>query len=214
MSITDTGLARVSWLKWIDRLSTTLAVFGGAATVIMMLNIVFDVAGRFLLNRPLQGTLDLTQYTWMPALVSFGLGYALLKGEHLRVSLITAPTGQLTQRIIEIVGMAFSLLVVALFIWYGIEKAHQTMTLGEHAVGTKWLAIWPSRWVLVIGLTGLLLQVVAQLLRALFAASFQSSDDDEARAALEMEQTVFDDLADDDPRVMSPQPTAPKEAAR
>ena len=78
--------------------------------------------GRFFFNRPLPGTLDLTQFAWMPSAVSLGLGYALLRGEHIRVNLLTAPTGPRTQRIIEIVSMVFTLGTVAMMIWFGSRE--------------------------------------------------------------------------------------------
>ena len=190
---------RSHWLKWIDRFNTLLAVVGGVATVGLMLNIVADVIGRYFFNRPLPGTLDLTQFAWMPMLVSLGLGYALLRGEHIRVNLLTAPTGPRTQRIIEIVGMVFTLGTVAMLIWFGTEKAVDAMGFSEKAVGTPWLAIWPFRWVITVGLVGLLLQAFAQLLRAITVPEFRPADEDEVVAAIEVEETVFDELQIPDP---------------
>ncbi|WP_166875331.1 TRAP transporter small permease subunit [Salinibacterium sp. ZJ450] len=184
-------------MKWIDRFNTLLAVLGGIATVGLMINIVLDVLGRFFFNRPLPGTLDLTQFAWMPSLVSLGLGYALLRGEHIRVNLLTAPTGERTQRIIEIVSMVFTLGTVALFIWFGSEKAVEAMNFGEKAVGTPWLEIWPYRWIIVVGMLGLLLQAIAVLLRAITVEKFIPVDEDEAAAAIEAEVTVFDGLKDE-----------------
>lgn len=189
------------WLKWIDRFNILLAIIGGVATVGLMVTVVIDVTGRSLFDRPLQGTLELTQFAWMPTLVSLGLGYALLRGEHIRVNLLTAPTGQRVQRIIEIVGMTFTLGVTVLFLWFGFEKAMDAMGYGEKATLTPWLLIWPYRWVLAVGLVGLLLQAVAQLLRAITVSEFTATDQDEIAAALEAEETVFDESVFDDDSV-------------
>lgn len=190
----------VRWLRWIDRLSVLLAVVGGIATIGLMLNVVLDVFGRVLYNRPLPGTLDLTQFAWMPSAVSLGLGYALLRGEHVRVNLLTAPTGPRTQRIIEIVAMIFTIGTLALIIGFGIEKARQAMEIIERAVGTRWLEIWPFRWVLIVGLSGMLLQALASLLRAITAKEFTPDDQDEIAVALEMEESVLDELGDNTPK--------------
>lgn len=194
MTIVDGATERVPWLKWIDRFSLLLAILGGVATVGLMVNVVLDVLGRFFFNRPLPGTLDLTQFAWMPTLVALGLGYALFRGEHLRVNLLTAPTASRTQRIIEIVGMVFTLGTTALFILFGAEKAVEAMNFGEKAVGTPWLEIWPYRFVIVVGMIGLFLQAFAQLLRAITVKEFKPSDEDEAIDAIQAEETVFDDL--------------------
>lgn len=191
---TPASTDRFRWLGWIDRFNTILAVLGGIATVGLMLNVVFDVVGRFFFNRPLPGTLDLTQFAWMPMLVSLGLGYALLRGEHVRVNLLTAPTGERTQRVIEVVGMVFTLATTMLFIWFGTEKAIDAAGFGEKAVGTPWLEIWPFRWVLVLGMIGLFLQAAAQLVRAVTVERFVAADEDEVAVALESEKTVFSEL--------------------
>lgn len=193
MSSEDDGTDRLRWLQWIDRFNLALAVLGGLATVALMINVVIDVAGRYFFNRPFEGTLDLTQFVWMPSLVALGLGYALLRGEHIRVNLLTAPTGSRVQRIIEVVGMVFTIGTMVLFVWFGIEKAEEAMAFDEKAVGTQWLEIWPFRWVIVVGMSGLLLQACAQLLRAVTVKEFRPSDEDEA-AVLEHEETVFEEL--------------------
>jgi TRAP-type mannitol/chloroaromatic compound transport system permease small subunit len=196
MSAVNRAPEGASWLRQIDRLSTLLAALGGIATIGLMINVVLDVAVRFFANRPLAGTLDLTQFAWMPSLVVLGLGYALLRGEHIRVNLLTAPTGPRTQRVIEVVGMVFTLVTTGLLIWFSTEKSMKTTNFGETAVGTPWLAIWPFRWVLVIGLVGLLLQSFAALFRAIKVKEFVPTDENEAAAALEAEATVLDETAD------------------
>ncbi|KJL42330.1 TRAP transporter small permease subunit [Microbacterium trichothecenolyticum] len=195
---------RLQWLKWIDRLNLTLAVVGGLATVGLMINVAASVLTRFVFGHPLPGALALTQFAWMPTLVSLGLGYALLRGEHIRVNLLTAPTGPRVQRIIEAVGMALTLGTTGLFIWFSTEKAAMATQLDETAVGAEWVAVWPYRWVLVAGLIGLLLQSTAQFVRAIGTKDFRPIDDDEAELALEAEETVFDELGTRAPDGVAP----------
>lgn len=181
-----------TWIRWIDRFNITLAVIGGVLTVALMLHIVLDVTARSVLNSPLHGTLDFTQFAWMPTLVSFGLGYALLRGEHIRVNLLSAGTRETTQRVVEIIGMVATFVTVLMLINFGVEKAIDAMELDERAVGTPILPIWISRWVIVVGLIGLLLQAVAQLVRAFTDEHFVPLDDDEAAHALAGEGFVDD----------------------
>jgi TRAP-type mannitol/chloroaromatic compound transport system permease small subunit len=188
---------RLPGLRWIDRFSMALAVVGGIATVGLMVNVVADVAGRALANRPLPGTVDLTASVWMPTLVSLGLGYALLRAEHIRVNLLTAATGPRTQRLVEIVGMTITLAVASLFLFFGAESAADSMSLGESTVGTPWLLVGPFRLVTAIGLVGLALQSIAQLLRAATVAQFVPADDDEVAVALAPEEDVFDEVGNE-----------------
>jgi TRAP-type mannitol/chloroaromatic compound transport system permease small subunit len=192
MASDERSTERLAWLKWIDGLSTVAAALAGVATLCMMLNVIADVIGRYVFRQPLPGTLDLATFAWMPSLVSLGLGFALLRGEMVRVSLLTAPTSPRTQRIIEIVGMTLVLLTVALLLWYGVERATASSALGESAVGTPWLPVWVFRWVVTVGLAVLLLQSAAQLLRAATVKVFVPDDADE----LEAEAFDLSDLDD------------------
>lgn len=184
---------RFRWLGWIDRLNTALALIGGVAAVGLMLNVFLDVIGRTFLKSPIPPTLELTQYAWMPTLISFGLGFALLRGEHIRVSLMTGPTNQRTQRVIEIVSMSFAFATVAVLTYYTAIRAYDAQGIGEAAVGTSWLPIWVFRWIVVIGLFGLLLQALAQTVRACTVKEF-FADDDNVEALIEQEESITHDF--------------------
>lgn len=173
------SIGRLSWLKWIDRVSTVAAALAGIATLGMMGNVIIDVIGRYAFKQPLPGTLDLVTFAWMPSLVSLGLGFALLRGEMVRVSLLTAPASPRTQRIIEILGMTLMLFTVGFLLWYGFEKAVESTEMEETAVGTPWLPIWVFRWAVIAGLAVLVLQSAAQLLRAATVKVFVPDDADE-----------------------------------
>lgn len=147
MSNSTNDPGKFHWLRWIDRQSILLAAVGGVVSIALMLNVVVDVCLRYFYNSPLPGTIDLLQYAMMPSLVALGLGYAVLRGEHIRINLLTAPTGERTQRIVEIGSMIFTILTTTVLIWFGIERAMEKTGLHEAAMGTPWLAIWPYRWV-------------------------------------------------------------------
>lgn len=187
---------RFRWLGWIDRLNAVLAIVGGLAALGLMINVVLDVLGRTLLHHPIPPTLDLTQFAWMPVLISLGLGYALQRGEHIRVNLLTSPTSSRTQRIIEIVSMAVTLATIAPLALYTAARAQASLASGEAAVSTEWLLLWPFRWIVVIGLGGLFLQAVAQLVRACTVTHFVPADDD-VDAMLAQEESLAHELVSD-----------------
>lgn len=172
------------WLKVADLFSLSLALLGGVAAAVLAINVILDVVGRSFFAKPLPGTLDLTTYAWMPTLVSLGLGYALLRGEHIRVSLLTAAASPRVQRAIEIVGMAFITAVAVALAYYGAQKAINAGSYGESAVGTPWLTIWPFRWVVVVGLAGLALQGLAQFVRVVRMKDFNPDAFDQELEAL------------------------------
>lgn len=163
-------------LRWIDRFNVALAVAGGVACLAMVVNIVADVLGREVF-RPLPGTVDVTQFAWMPALVSLGLGYALQVDQHIRISLVTGSAGYRVQRVVEVMGMAVTLGTVAAFTWFGFDRAMISTEQGEFTSSTPWLPVWLFRWVLVVGLVGFALQAFAQIVRAMTSPVFHSESE-------------------------------------
>ncbi len=180
------------WLKLIDRLSLASAAVGATLLGLMVLTVVVDVIRRNVFDRPVPGGLELIQFAYMPTLISLGLGYALLRNEHIRVTLLTAPTGPRTQRVIEVLGMVLTIGVVGALAWLGARRAQAAQQVDEHAIGIEWLAIWPYRWVAVVGMVVLGLQAIAQLVRAIVAPELIPTDDDEIAALADEEPLLAD----------------------
>lgn len=168
---------RFGWLRIIDRISISLAIVAGVGCLGMMLNIVADVIARAA-SRPLSGTVDLTQFAWMPVIVSLGLGYALLLGQHIRVTLLSGSASLGAQRIVEIVGLTVTLVTAAALAWYSMERALMATGIAEMPPSTPWLPIWAFRWVLVLGAVGFAMQAAAQLIRAITIPVFDPERDE------------------------------------
>ncbi|MFI5621870.1 TRAP transporter small permease subunit [Nocardioides sp. NPDC051685] len=141
----------------------------------MALHIVVDAVARSVFRDPLPGTLEITQYLWMPAMISLSLGYAMYRGEHIRVDLLTSGAGTRTRRVVEIGGAFLSLAVLVVVAWAGVDRARASVGTFEHSAGSDWVPIWPGRALVAIGLVVLVLQVLAQLMRA-FRNEFQNAD--------------------------------------
>lgn len=190
---------RLGSLRWIDRLSAALALLAGLAALAMMANIVADVVGRVFF-RPLPGTVDITQFAWMPIVVSLGMGYALLSGQHIRIGLLADRCGPLTQRVVEVCAMAATLATLAAFSWFGAERAIRGLQIGEFSSATPWLPIGVFRWVMVAGLLGLALQALAQLLRAVVLRDALTADDELAPIESELAALGADSGAQEERR--------------
>lgn len=182
-----------TWLRWIDRLSVALAIAAGVAAFAMMTNIVLDVFGRTFF-RPLPGTVDMTQFAWMPIVVSLGMAYALLQGQHIRIGLLADLSSRRVQRIVEVGAMLATLVAVGGLSWYGAERAYRAIQIGEFSSATPWLPIGVFRWVMVVGLIGLALQAFAQMTRAITVAEFISEDDELALIESQIPTPVVEDV--------------------
>ena len=64
------------------------SIAAGVLTAMMILT-GFDVTLRYIFNRPIPGSYEITQYM-MPIVVVFGLAYCALEEGHVRVELLTS----------------------------------------------------------------------------------------------------------------------------
>lgn len=165
------------WLLYIDKISLWTAIAGGVGGILMVANIVANIAGRSMAGTPLPGTLDLSTYIWMPIITVLGMGYALQRGEHIRVSLLTAPASNVTRRIVEVVSMVLTTVILAALFYYTFLGAVSAASIGETATATPWLEVWPMRFVVAAGILVFTLQALAEFYRAITGANIENKDE-------------------------------------
>lgn len=153
------------WVRAIDRLNIGLFSVAAAVIVILMLHMVADVAGRYLFNKPIPGTLEIVTFWWMPIIVFLSLGWAQQRGEHITVTLLTERLGATWRRVIETAGDLLSLAVVALLAWFTFQGALKGMEVGQASIGSISVPIWPVKFIAAVGLVGYFLQLIAAVYR-------------------------------------------------
>lgn len=167
MSSESSPLGEPRWLTYVDRVSLVLAACGGIGLIGLMFNVVVSVLARSITGVSLLGTLDLSTYVWMPILTTLGMGYALQTSAHIRVSLITGAASPRAKRLVEIVSLALTGIVLVLLVYFTFTAGFSAAARGEAPPSSRWLQIWPMRFVVAIGLLGFLTQTVAELARAI-----------------------------------------------
>jgi TRAP-type C4-dicarboxylate transport system permease small subunit len=91
---------------------------GVAVLAVMMVLTAGDVTLRYVFNRPIVGSLDLTEYM-MAIVVSFSLAYcAFLKG-HVRVDLIVSHLPQRVQAVIDSITGLLGVILFSVITWQG-----------------------------------------------------------------------------------------------
>lgn len=140
----------------IDRLlkgfASALAVAAGAAMVLMMAHIVADVAMKYLLNDPIDGTTEVVAAYYMAATVFLPLAYVAVSGEHLDVTLFTQRLSGIPLKILTVLGLLATALYLGFICYHGVVEALRRTAEGEAwETSVKLLAVWPSRWFLPIG---------------------------------------------------------------
>lgn len=132
--------------------TNVLAYVGGVGIVIMMLHIVFDVAGREIAGIPLDGTTEIVSFYNMVAVTFLPLAYVSHHEGHITVELFTRGLSRRKLAALEAVVGILCLAFVIVFVaetWGAAEESYDTGEMWE--TSDDLITIWPSRFVLPIG---------------------------------------------------------------
>ncbi|MBF9033754.1 TRAP transporter small permease subunit [Rhodobacterales bacterium HKCCE2091] len=152
-------------IRAIDGLSRGLAAVAALALVILAGNVAVDVVGRWLFHHPVRGTLEMTANWWMPTLVLLAFAFTERSQEHIKVTILL---DALPPRMRQVVEGAFSLLaagLLALLAYHTLMDALDSAAYGETTASSPPVAIWPFKFVSVLGVAALTLQMLASAVR-------------------------------------------------
>lgn len=145
------------------------AGIGVVAVALLMLHVVADVAGRYLFDTPVAGTLEAVAFWWMPAVAFLGLAVTQRVGQHIEVHVLTDRLPARFAQVLAVATLCLTMFVVAAIGWYGLEMALDKTAIREAALGAVHVPIWPARFLVPIGcavfLCQLLIDTTDQLIR-------------------------------------------------
>jgi len=152
-------------VRLIDRLTNIVAVLAAAGVVLLVLNIVVDVIGRLLFNAPFPGTIEHTTYWWMPMLALLAFAFTEQRQEHIKVTILLDALPLRMRQIVEgIFGLMATALLIALT-YYAWHDAMRGYNFQETTASSPPVAVWPFRFVAVIGMATIALQSAATTFR-------------------------------------------------
>jgi len=152
----------------VGRVTLWLVRAGALVLALMMLMTFFDVIGRYFLNRPIVGTVDMTEL-YMGLIVYLGIGATTLKRGHISVDLVVARLGLKGRLVSDLFAQCLCALLAALICWRLWIVAHDTQV--NTIVTRVWeTPVYPVAYAMaaasVLMVAALVLQV-AQTLAAL-----------------------------------------------
>lgn len=147
----------------VRKLGEGMAVVGGIAMVVMMLHIVADVATKFLFNDPIDGTTEVVAAYYMVAVVFLPVACVTFAEGHLIVELFTSwMTGRRLSLLNGFAGLVTLAYLLFLVTYTGAEAVRRTLEGEAWETSVDLVAVWPSRWLLPIGLAAMLLYVLIE----------------------------------------------------
>ncbi len=119
--------------RWIRGLSRAFAGVAAVALAFMMFLMVTDVFCRYVLNRPILGAFEITEFMMM-VLVFFALAHAQVRKAHISVDVLVLKLSKRTQQILEAVGSVLGLGLFSLMTWQIVLHALRVYKAHQHSI--------------------------------------------------------------------------------
>jgi TRAP-type mannitol/chloroaromatic compound transport system permease small subunit len=170
--------------RWIDRLTGATGLFGAWLVAPLVIFTCYEVGARYLFDAPTIWAFELG-YMLTGANFLLGMAYALRESAHIRIEVIYARFPRKLQVLINAITYAFIIVPICGWLSYALfHYAFDAYQYGERSGMSAWNPlIWPLRAVYVISFGMLVLQAVAELIKAVqFLLDKRERPDDETLA--------------------------------
>jgi len=150
----------------VGRVSGALARAGEAALLALIAVTIFEVAARYLFNRPTLWAYDVA-YMLSGACVMLGAAWALRVNGHVRIDVFASLLPARVQQALQIVGyVALFLPALAVAAWAATARAVSAFATVELQQVSAWAPqVWPFYAVIALGLVALWCESAAAVLR-------------------------------------------------
>lgn len=154
-------------LSIIDKIS----IWVGKGTSFMMLFIVaivcYEVTFRYFFHHPTVWASEAIVY-FCGFVYVLGAAWTLVENRHVKIDTIFEKLSLRSQRILNCITFIFFALYMVMMIWVGSQFAWDSLKIYETS-GTPWNPpVYPVKIAFVVGVSILLLQGVAQLIRDIY----------------------------------------------
>ncbi len=173
-----------TWLRAIDGVVRIAVAVVATLIALMMLNLIIDSASRNLLQSPLPGTTDIVSFLWMPGLAILGLGYAQIRDEQVRVTIVSEKTSPSTRRKLEIATEIVSGITSLVLTIVAAQVFLDSLEIGKTATSSRWLQLWPGQFLITIGFAICALAAVARIYRLSVGTELPAAVPEELRSTV------------------------------
>ena len=157
--------------RLIDRIALWLMVLSCATTVLMMAHICADVLFKYAFRMPIDGTLETVSGWYMVAVVFASMAFVETKDGHISIDLFTRHLSAGAQSRLSVLTDLISVVYLVLMVWVSTQEALRRTANNEvWETVNAYLPIWPSRWLVPIGMAALAAVILLKIVRRLTGA--------------------------------------------
>jgi TRAP-type transport system small permease protein len=158
-----------SLIKKAEQISRVLHIIGGAMLAAMMFLTFIDVVLRYVFNKPILGSFDLTEYM-MVILVAFGFAYCETQKGHVIVEVILYRLPKRAQRTMGSISLLVSLAFFSVITWrtflYFLEMLNSKLMSSVLPI-----PIYPFAAVVVVGSAAFSLVLLLEFVDSLYGGT-------------------------------------------
>lgn len=147
----------------LERITNVVGIIGGIGILLLLFHVVADVVARFAFNKPINGTLEISQYWYMPIIVFLGLAMAERTDQHISAPIVYDRLKPKLKIEFSFISMVLSVLLLFGFAWFGFEEAMTLMKQGAAGIVSE-VPIWPTRFLVPFGSLLLALEIIAKFI--------------------------------------------------
>ena len=138
-------------LAWLQRPIDLLLWLSLLAGCLMMLHVTIDVTGRYVFNRPLDGTTEIVAAYYMVMVAYAPWAWLASRDRHIVAGMFQHIGTPRFDFWLEILVKIFTAVCVSVFTYQTFLAALRQMRTGEvWLAGTMYIPVWPSRWILPV----------------------------------------------------------------
>lgn len=159
-----------TFVRAVDGLNRLCGVLAAILVVALIVLMLYDVAARYIFNAPTLWGYDIN--TWlMGASFILSVGYALSHDSHVRVDLLYSTATRPRLRYVDLFGFTLVLLPVSAWITWGLWHYFiEALRTGEKSGTSAWNPVlWPFRLILFLGFLAFTLQILAEIIKRIYA---------------------------------------------
>jgi TRAP-type C4-dicarboxylate transport system permease small subunit len=144
------------WLEWI----------GVTGILVMMFITCIDVFLTKFFALPVQGGIDLVQFSQVIA-IAFALATTLILGRHIQVDIFISSLSRRTQGVIDSLASLFGLAFFITVVWQLYGLGHSFQTAGERSMSQLRFVLFPFSYVIALGSIPVCLVFLQRFINAL-----------------------------------------------
>lgn len=153
-------------LVWLSEVMLTITAIPVLA---MMVHVTLDVALKYIINTPIQGTLEITAYYYMVSIVVLPMAFVELTRQSIAVDLFYQMMPNKAQLVVTALVLTVTALGYGGLAMISWPDALESLEKNEIVMGTVNIYIWPPRFLLPIALAVATAVCVYHLIRLIIS---------------------------------------------